>query len=217
MPDLNRNAMDVVFAELAPFNGKTLLDIGCGKGPLCAPLTQAGAVWRGLDPGVITSELPIDTGTAEEMPYADNSFDMAICVNALHHVPVAGMGTGLNETARVLRSGGKLVVIEPRATGALSQVIAIVDDETEIRGAAQDAMNRTTTLVQRKAYDYAREDLYVDFDRFCEVLISVDPVRAGQIVAKKDELQATFMRLAKRVEQGWTLSQPMSVRVFQPV
>lgn len=216
MSEPTRNALDVILAELAPLSGKTLLDIGCGAGKLQAPLKAAGALWRGLDPVGAASELPIDAAPAEQMPYGDDHFDLAICVNALHHVPVKAMGQALSETARVLRPGGTLVVIEPLAVGALSQVIAVVDDETEIRGAAQRAMDQTTDLVQVKRYDYARADHYADFDGFCDVLVSVDPERADQITMRKDALHRAFLDKAQRDETGWTLSQPMSVRVFQP-
>lgn len=216
MSDLTRNALDIILTETAPLVGKTLLDIGCGSGGLQGPLEKAGALWRGLDPVAGPTDLPIDRAPAEMMPYNDDTFDMAICVNALHHVPVAAMGSALSEAARVLRSGGRLVVIEPRAVGALSQVIAVVDDETEIRTAAQGAMDQTTDLLQVKGYDYARTDHYTDFDRFCAVLIAVDPARAALITANKGDLRRAFEAHAGQDEKGWTLSQPMSVRVFQP-
>ncbi len=216
MTEPTRNALDVVLSELAPLHGKKLLDIGCGKGGLRGPLEKAGALWRGLDPVAGPTDLPIDIAPAEAMPYHDNTYDTAVCVNALHHVPVSAMDAALSETARVLRPGGLLVVIEPKATGALSQVIAVVDDETEIRGAAQDAMDRTTALVQVTAYEYARTEHYTDFEAFCESLIAVDPAREDQISARQKDLRRSFEDHAGREPGGWTLSQPMSVRVFQP-
>lgn len=122
----------------------------------------------------------------------------------------------LTDTARVLRSGARLVLIEPTAAGVLSQVIAVVAVETKIRGAAQRAMDQTTALVQIKQYEYARTDRYVDFDGFCNVLTAVDPARVMQITAHKDDLRRTFEAHAGQDEKGWTLSQPMSVPVFQP-
>jgi SAM-dependent methyltransferase len=211
-----RNALDVILRELAPLGGKKLLDIGCGTGGLRGPLERAGAQWRGLDPGAKPAGLPIDVAPAEAMPYADASFDAAICVNALHHVPVPFMAAALNETARVLRPGGLLVVIEPKATGTLSQVIAVVDDETEIRGAAQDAMNQTVALAEVTAYDYARTERYANFDEFCDVLISVDPARAPEIAAHSEDLRRAFEKRGGRDGDIWTLSQPMSARVFRP-
>lgn len=211
-----RNALDVILRELAPVGGKKLLDIGCGTGGLRVPLERAGAHWRGLDPCAKPAGLPIDVAPAEAMPYADASFDAAVCVNALHHVPVSFMAAALNETARVLRPDGLLVVIEPKTTGALSQVIAVIDDETEIRGAAQDAMNQTAALVQATTYDYARTERYANFKEFCCVLISVDPARASEIAARSEDLRRAFEERGGRDGDIWTLSQPMSTRVFRP-
>lgn len=217
MAEPTRNALDVILAELSPLDGKKLLDIGCGRGGLCGPLRQAGALWRGLDPMPGPGGLPIDVAPAEALPYPDDSFDAAVCVNALHHVPVAAMRAALGEAARVLRPGGKLVVIEPMADGALSRVIAVVDDETEIRDAAQTAMDRTPALAQVANYTYARTERYDDFNGFCASIAAVDPGRLNRIRALRDRLRQVFADRAGRDGDGWTLSQPMSVRVFQPV
>ncbi|MHA6324271.1 class I SAM-dependent methyltransferase [Roseivivax sp. CAU 1753] len=219
MTDTPRNALDVIRSELAPLDGKTLLDIGCGAGGLRAPLQEAGALWRGIDPIPGPPDMPIDTGSAAALPYPENSFDAAICVNALHHVPVAAMGTALDEAARVVRHGGRLVVIEPRADGALSRAMAVVDDETDVRHAAQAAMDRVTTLRQISATDYDRSERYANFDAFCASLIAVDPARAPRIDAAREDLRTAFLNHARHPQDGdaYTLSQPMSVRVFKPV
>ena len=216
MTTLPRTAIDVIAAELAPLRGRTILDIGCGKGVLRAPLETLGARWHGLDPLGTAADLPIDTATAEAMPYPDASFDAAICVNALHHVPVPAMPAALSEAARVLRNDGVLLVIEPRATGALSQVIAVVDDETALRNAAQTAMDRTGALFQTAAYDYERVEGYADFEAFCTSLIDVDPGRRGPIAARRAALHAAFDRMAGHDGPRRTLTQTMSVRVFRP-
>lgn len=50
-------------------------------------------------------------GDLEALPFQDASFDRAMCLNALHHVPDPRQA--LREAARVLREGGRLVLIEP--------------------------------------------------------------------------------------------------------
>ena len=216
MAETPKTALSVILDELAPLEGQSVLDIGCGKGGLRDPLTEAGAIWRGLDPFLPEDVPQADKAKAESMPYPDNHFDHAICVNALHHIPLRAMARALTEAARVLRPGGRLVVIEPYATGSLSKVIAVVDDETEIRAAAQRAMDTTTALEQIAGYDYPRVENYADFDAFCATLIAVDPARAPEIDAQREALLAAFQTEAKRGENGWSLSQPMSVRVLTP-
>lgn len=211
-----RDALDVILEELAPLSGRLVLDIGCGKGKLASRLRAAGAEWHGLDPCAPEGVDMIDRAPAEAMPYADGSFDAAICVNALHHVAMPEMARALSEAARVLRGDGRLVVIEPRASGALSQVLAVVDDETEIRNAAQAAMDATGALREVTAYDFPRVERYSGFQGFCDSLIAVDPGRAALIEANGDALRRAFERHATRENGAWLLSQPMSVRIFQP-
>lgn len=211
-----QTALDVIRAELAPLAGRSILDIGCGAGALATPLRAEGALWRGLDPGGGPPGLSVDRAGAEAMPYPDASFDAAICVNALHHVPVAMMDRALTEAARVLRPGGRLVVIEPHASGALSRVIAVVDDETRIRQAAQRAMDRCRALRQVRARDYDRLEHYHDFSEFCGRITAVDPGRAGLIAERRAALAEAFEALAGHDAGRRTLAQPMSVRVFQP-
>ena len=211
-----KTAIDVILEELSPLAGQRLLDIGCGKGGLRGVLSEAGALWRGLDPAADATHPDIDAATAEQMPYADGSFEYAICVNALHHVPVPVMGAALAEAARVLVPEGRLVVIEPKADGALSRVIAVVDDETEIRTEAQKAMDEVKTLLSLKNYEYARTERYADFDAFCQTLLAVAPERAAMIGERRAELEAVFVVHAGREGDMYTLSQPMSARVFQP-
>lgn len=211
-----RTALEVILEALAPVSGRKVLDIGCGTGALCAPLTEAGAIWQGLDPAGGVGGIPVDAAPAQAMPYGDSSFDHAVCVNALHHVPVSAMAAALSEAGRVLCRTGRLLVIEPRAEGALSRVIAVVDDETEIRTAAQAAMDRTTALVEVRAFDYARVERYADFDAFCATLVAAAPERAELIGRRRAAMQAAFEGLASRDGDLRTLSQPMSARLFRP-
>jgi SAM-dependent methyltransferase len=52
-------------------------------------------------------------GDLEQLPFLAKSFDRALCLNALHHVPQPM--AALQEIARVLTDSGRLVLIEPGA------------------------------------------------------------------------------------------------------
>ena len=220
MPEPIRNTLDVILELLAPVAGRFVLDIGCGRGAFCTPLEQAGATWRGLDP-IRRSKvgLDIDTATAENMPYPDASFDAAICVCALHHVPVHGMERALVESVRVLRSKAELVVIEPVGSDASSRVMAVVDDETYVCEAAQRAMDKVVTdgvLVQKKSFGYRCRYSYSSFEAFCESVISVSPKRRAAVENRKAELRQRFEEASVRDGPNWCLSHGMTVRVFLP-
>jgi SAM-dependent methyltransferase len=95
------------------------LDVGCGTGVLAHRLSRRGFTMTGIDPSqgmldVLAREAPDVEGvraSGEDLPFGDDSFDLAVTVAALHHVaePKAVRGT-LVEMARVVRPGGRIVV-----------------------------------------------------------------------------------------------------------
>jgi SAM-dependent methyltransferase len=105
----------VQFAELVQVRaGQRALDVGCGPGVLTAQLVErlgADAV-SAIDPSesfvaatkTRLPEVDVRCGVAEELPYLDDSFDVALAQLVVHFMsdPVAGLG----EMGRVTRPGG---------------------------------------------------------------------------------------------------------------
>jgi SAM-dependent methyltransferase len=56
------------------------------------------------------------TARAQCLPFAGNSFDGVLCMNALHHLP--SYGAALQEIYRVLKPGGRAVFSEPGSSHA---------------------------------------------------------------------------------------------------
>jgi len=56
------------------------------------------------------TNVTVEYADAEKLPYADASFDLVTCRIAPHHFP--NIGLFLQESARVLRSGGILAVVD---------------------------------------------------------------------------------------------------------
>jgi SAM-dependent methyltransferase len=94
--------------------GQKALDVGCGPGALTAELvrrlgTDAVAAVDPSEPFVAAArqrhpEVEIRLAAAEELPYADGTFDAALAQLVVHFMtdPVAGLG----EMARVTRAEG---------------------------------------------------------------------------------------------------------------
>jgi SAM-dependent methyltransferase len=96
-----------------------VLDVGCGTGTLAARLAAAGFTVIGLDPSqgmldVMAESAPAVErvrGEGTELPFEDETFDVAITVAALHHVADPDdVRATLVEMVRVLRPGGQIVV-----------------------------------------------------------------------------------------------------------
>ena len=79
---------------------------------------------------------------AQAIPLPDASFDLALMLKSLHHVPLPLMDQALAEVARVVRPGGLLYVSEPVFHGGLNEVIRLYNDEGVVREAALAAVHR---------------------------------------------------------------------------
>ncbi len=109
VPQLGNGALE----WLAPEAGERILDLGCGDGQLTECIAQAGANVTGIDasPNMVTAArargLATEEGSAESLPFPDQSFD-AVFSNAVLHW-VRGQDAMMAEVRRVLRPGGRFV------------------------------------------------------------------------------------------------------------
>jgi ubiquinone/menaquinone biosynthesis C-methylase UbiE len=102
----------------------SVLDVGCGGGASTAALLDQGIaeVW-GLDPSpyllrCADARVPgarFVQGVAEDTGFADARFDGVACCFVFHEIPPPAADRALAELRRVLRPGGRLVVVEPAA------------------------------------------------------------------------------------------------------
>lgn len=86
-------------------SGKKVIDIGCGYGANKKIVESAGGEWIGVEPFEGGAHTVI--GDAENLPFEDNSFDIAIMDAVLEHIP--DVGKAFTETARVLKPGGYFI------------------------------------------------------------------------------------------------------------
>ncbi|MFA5058857.1 MAG: methyltransferase domain-containing protein [Opitutaceae bacterium] len=82
---------------------------------------------------------------AQAVPFGAGSFDLALMLKSLHHVPLDLLDTALAEVHRVLRPGGLLYVSEPVFAGALNEVMRVFHDEEVVRAAALAAVHKAVT------------------------------------------------------------------------
>lgn len=209
--------VDVVKAWLGDLKGRTVLDVGCGRGAFARALAAEGAQMTGIDPyGAAVEEaraaVPeghFQVAGAEALPFADRSFDAVVIVNALHHVPGPFMATALKEAARVSR--GPVLVIEPLAAGSFFETMRPVEDETDIRAAAQEALAAAVAsgaLRLDRAGEYDDGRRFKDVDGFLARVVSVDPARAGAAVAARPAVAELFARWGSEEDGMMVFAQP---------
>ena len=121
-------------AALAP--GAEVLDVATGSGNAAIPAALAGAQVTGLDlaPSLLeigrrrAAEAGVDVefveGDAEDLPFADESFDAVLSVVGVQFAPRHELTA--NELARVLRPGGRIVLCSWTPRGFIGQFLKTV-------------------------------------------------------------------------------------------
>jgi ubiquinone/menaquinone biosynthesis C-methylase UbiE len=85
-------------------NGTRVLDVGCGNGIVASKIAEmSGASIKGTDiMGYVKTAVPFTQMPDEEtLPFADNSFDVAMINDVLHHMPFDQQGKIIREALRV--------------------------------------------------------------------------------------------------------------------
>ncbi|HLN23001.1 MAG TPA: methyltransferase domain-containing protein [Patescibacteria group bacterium] len=217
-----------VLVELVVLDGKHVLDIGCGDGSLTRMMTGQGAHVTGVETSpqqlarAVAAERVADErfveGCAQAMPAESASVDVVVFSNSLHHVPVDQQPKALAEAARVLVEGGFLYVSEPLPEGAFFQLTRLIDDETEVRGKALEALRDAARwgLEQIGETVHLHSFRHRDYATFRERMTAIDTERATVVTARDVELSEAFHRLGTPAETGgWSFDQPTRVNLFR--
>lgn len=129
-------------AEITP--GSEVLDVGCGTGTLllaAAERVRPSGELHGIDPApemiaharakaaAQGAELRLREGSADVLPYPDASFDVVLCTMVMHHLPETLRQRAVEEMTRVLRPGGRVVIVDlqrPRGLKAIFSLVALL-------------------------------------------------------------------------------------------
>jgi len=120
---INRQAVK----HLAPESGWRVLDVGCATGGMALAVAthlkaEDGGIAVGVDasPQMIevarkkTKGIPcrFDVGLAEQLPYPDKAFDGYTSTFFFHHLNLEDKLKALREAVRVLKPGGRCIVVD---------------------------------------------------------------------------------------------------------
>jgi ubiquinone/menaquinone biosynthesis C-methylase UbiE len=118
-------SLTIALARIQP--GERVLEVGCGTGDVaiaaCAPAGPRGLV-AGIDAGPemiavarakaaragVTVDFRLEP--IEALSYADATFDVVLSSLMMHHLPDDLKRQGLAEIARVLKPGGRLLIVD---------------------------------------------------------------------------------------------------------
>lgn len=93
--------------------GKEALEVGCGTGLILERVAQVASRAHGIDlsPGMLAQArgrgLEVEVADATELPFEDDSFDVAYSFKVLAHVPA--WQRSVAEMVRVVRPGGTII------------------------------------------------------------------------------------------------------------
>jgi SAM-dependent methyltransferase len=99
--------------------GTRVLDAGCGEGVLVDEYSGRLNI-EGLDANYSSER--VRSGSLTALPFADATFDRALCLDVLEHLTFEDQPGALAELHRVLRPGGQLLVSIPNLAHLQSRV-----------------------------------------------------------------------------------------------
>ncbi|HEY9191878.1 MAG TPA: class I SAM-dependent methyltransferase [Methyloversatilis sp.] len=216
-----------VLSDLVPLAGQNIIELGCGAARLARSLLERypGCTVTGLEvderqhaKNIASPQtgLTFVAAGAQSIPFPDESFDVALMLKSLHHVPVPLLAQALTEVARVLRPEGLLYVSEPVYAGPLNELVRLFNDEGAVRAAAQSAIDAALATDAWEQTAERRFEMPVSFKDFADFeQRMMRPTYADHHIdqAKLDAVRTVFETHAN--SSGAQFTRPMHVRVLR--
>ncbi|HUY02521.1 MAG TPA: class I SAM-dependent methyltransferase [Rhodocyclaceae bacterium] len=217
-----------IYEALLPFDGATVLELGCGRAEKTRTIAKAGRV------AAITAievdrlqhaenlriaDLPqvsFAFGGAEDIPAKDASFDIVLMFKSLHHVPTDKMDQALAEIRRVLKPGGLAYLSEPVFAGDFNEIVRLFHDERAVREAAFASIVRSVSagvleFVTEKFFDTSNH--FDSFEQFEARVLKVTHSDHRLSTELYDTVRSKFM--AHLGPQGARFRQPIRVDLLR--
>jgi SAM-dependent methyltransferase len=182
--EAHRQGRDLeLFAEWAA--GKTVLDVATGGGHVAARLREAGCEVVTCDPA--PGMKPDVICRAENLPFADSSFDIVTCRVAAHHFedPAAAV----RELARV--SGELVLIADNLYLGEAGEQADRLRDPTHVRNYSEDEWRGLFARAGLEVEAFEREEKRIELEPWLE--------RAGCV---GEEAERVRELMGDRIEDG---------------
>ena len=183
-----------LFAEWA--EGEKALDVATGGGNVARVLQEAGLDVVTIDsaPGM----RPTVISRAEEIPFADSSFDVVACRVAAHHFE--NPGGALKEMARVTR--GLVLLSDNLFLGEDGEEADKLRDPTHVRNYSEEEWREMFEAAGLEVEAYELEDKRIDFGAWLarSGTPEEDRPRIRELLA--DRVEDGKLRLARAIFRG---------------
>lgn len=209
-------------------DGQRIVELGCGPAQMARRLVarfprcsiaalEIDAIQHRKNLAEPQAGIEFIEAGAQAVPFGDASFDLAIMLKSLHHVPMPLIGQAIAEVARVLKPGGLFYVSEPVYGGAFNSLIRLFNEEGAVRAAAQQALDTALTQTQRweqvTEKRFGLSSTFADFEEF-----EARQMRPSYADHKLDDEKVARVRAAFepfKGPKGATFVRPLHVRVLR--
>ena len=177
--------LDLLIEWCEPSAGVQALDVATGGGHVARRLREAGCNVVSVDPA--PGMQPTVVARAEDIPFADDSFDVVACRIAPHHF--ADVHAAVREMARVSRD--RVVVQDNLYLGGEVEQAEKLRDPTHVRCYSEDEWRSL----------FAEAGLRVEDERVFERPVEVEPWLARVETPEGDAARVREL-LGDRIEDG---------------
>ena len=137
--------------------GKKVLDVGCGPGHWCCEAAKYSAksvvgfdiheemVELAQQATAQYSSVKICVGDVMDMPYDDNTFDVAISILVTCNLPIEALTKHFEELSRVLVPGGKALVHNLSNAAFQTMYLFSEDDEASLKKSIEQVLQNCKT------------------------------------------------------------------------
>lgn len=217
-----------IIEGITPLAGKTVVDVGSGAGSLARWCARQGAHAVGVEyfsrPLMKSKERPAADvqyiqAQGELLPLGRDFADVVIFAFSLHHIPVPFMLKALSEAQRILKPKALLIVLEPLAEGTGFEMLRIIEDETEIRRHAYEALYQAETVGLTPIAEkfFVINHLYPDDKKMAKSFIEVDIRRREKLKVLRKEFRERFYELGVPSENGYNFETKLRLDVLRNV
>lgn len=198
-------AETALLEELGDISGLHVLDYGCGTGVTSAELARRGARVTAFDISHrrlsdamqwLTASLPgckIDLlqASAEQLPFADASFDVVLGKQILHHLQLE---IATSELARVLKPGGRAIFLEPLIHNPILEFYRSLTPH--LRSPTEKALSMSDLRKMSHYFSYWEHEEFI--------LFAVVPVVVQALIKKQSHLLDRLRESLQRVDRRLT-------------